>query len=175
MTVSQTVTNAFKDADGNEWTIRLSVNAMDRVKEQTGVDLVQPFPTKEPTEDELSQITEIAELSVLMRLQLDAVLFGKVLFGILSPQCESKEISRDSFLDALDGGAIGRASKAFWPLYADFFRQAGQDALAQMIVAAGESYRILQDGIHFDQEELMDKMKKGAQEVSDQFAKMAGS
>jgi hypothetical protein len=147
---------------------------MSRVKEQAGADLIQPFPTKEPTEEELAAITDIKELPLLMQLQVDAALFSEVLYWVLQPKCEEAGVSRDSFLDAIDGATLGKAKEVFWPIYSDFFQQAGQEPLAQMIGVVGNSLKTMMDEIHVDSEALEENMKVAVRKANDGLSKMAG-
>jgi hypothetical protein len=172
---SSPLTNDFEDADGRHWTLRLSVNAMARVKEHTQVDLVQPFTGDEMSEEDLKKVTDLAELPILLQMQINPVLFSEVLYWLLQPYCDKAEVSRDIFLDSLDGAAIGRAGKVFWPLYADFFQQLGQEPLAQMVATIGEGYRTVMDGMQIDSEAIVGKIQQGVDDFNKTGGKPSGS
>jgi hypothetical protein len=66
----------------------------------------------------------------------------------------------------MDGATIKRAKDVFWPLYSDFFLEAGQEIMAKLVDAAGEGYRTLVAGIELDSASMMEQISKKASEVN---------
>lgn len=163
-------TTHFEDAEKRPWRIRLTVNSIRRVKEDAGIDLLQPVPAKGMSEDEVGEISDYDELPPLMRLQVDMNCFCEVLYHVVKPQCDANEVSKDDFLDSMDGGAIKRAKDIFWPLYSDFFLQAGQEVMAKLVDVAGEGYRKLLEGLELDSKSVLEQISKTTSEINEALA-----
>ena len=161
-----TLRTTFEDTEKRAWQIKLSVNAIKRVKENAGVDLLMPVPTKQMTEEELGEITDYSQLPTLMRLQADVDCFADVLYQLVKPQCEKADVSQDDFLDAISGATIKEARDIFWPLYADFFHEAGQEPMAQLVELAGKGYETLLTAIDVDQTQIIEEISRKASEIS---------
>lgn len=87
----------FKDCDGREWVVALSIDAVKRVRARcAGVDLLaKNLP---------------ATLEIVLG---DYVVLGDVLFTIVEPQAKAAGVSPESFGQALAGDAIEAATLAF--------------------------------------------------------------
>ena len=86
---------AFKDIQGREWQVTVSVTAIKRVKGLTGVDLL-----------------EVLDGSLIQRLIGDPVLLVDVLYAVCKPQADERSITDEQFGEAMAGDAIDTATAA---------------------------------------------------------------
>lgn len=86
---------AFKDIQGHEWQVTVSVTAIKRVKGLTGVDLL-----------------EVLDGSLIQRLIGDPVLLVDVLYAVCKPQADERSITDEQFGEAMAGDAIDTATAA---------------------------------------------------------------
>jgi len=89
--MSEDLKDAWNDSLGREWRTSITLEVIRRVKEDTGVNLL----------DFLFGMDKLA-----VQLQKDEILIGRVLYSVHKPQAEGKAISERSFLEGLDGQAI---------------------------------------------------------------------
>jgi len=95
---------SFKDTEGRQWVVRVSVDTLKRVKALLGVDL-----------------TEAATGDLMGRLADDPVLLADVLYAVCQPEAEGRDISDEAFGRALGGDAIDEAADALIGALVDFF------------------------------------------------------
>lgn len=105
----------FVAEDGTNYSVSLNIGVIKRVREQTGVDLLDP--TGERTQPAASDL-----------LRTDLVAIGEVVWAICKPDME-----KDVFLDLLKGPVLRDACKAFWEEWSDFFLQAGDELVGNQI------------------------------------------
>lgn len=96
---------AIKTAFLSSGTLRLAV------KEQLGVDLLQP---------------EAGDPPLLTRLGTDEMLLGEVLCAMLQQQFETQGVTAEEVRDGFDGQTLLAAQKAFYEELIDFFRSRGR-------------------------------------------------
>lgn len=98
----------FRDREGREWTVRVTVGTIVRVRDQSGVDLL-----------------EAGELgsSLFERLTGDPVLFWRVLSAVLRPQLDQRGVTPDQLADAMGEDEWEAAFVALVEGTIDFFRE----------------------------------------------------
>jgi hypothetical protein len=94
----------FTDTQGRIWNIAVTVDAIKRVRALTGTDLLT-----------------VAGGDLLERLSNDPVLLADVLYAVVKPEADTKQISDADFGRALAGDAIGAATTALLEDMVDFF------------------------------------------------------
>jgi hypothetical protein len=97
---------SFKDADGREWKLRLTVGLLGDVRRDAGVDLGAAI--KSPK--------DLAGI-----LYADPADLVKVLWVLVEKQATDAGVSPEEFGHAFDGAAIERAGEALLEAVADFF------------------------------------------------------
>jgi len=113
----------FKDENGNEWSIRIDVNQIRKVRSVTGIDLGKMF-----TQEGLLELLDVEKLV-------------DVLACLLEPQIVAKQLDATKFAEAICGDAIERAAEALIMAGADFLPQSRAKiarALWEKLKAAGE-------------------------------------
>lgn len=108
---------SFKDTEGREWSVRIDVATIRRVREAVGIDLGNVYKDKES----------------LSRLQNDVVLFCDVLFLICQPQAELRKVDAEAFGTALAGEAIGSACIAFQDALVEFLPPERRRLMRQLV------------------------------------------
>jgi len=93
----------WTDANGRNYTCAITVSTMKRVKEATGLNLMETV-----TGDLLSRLGE------------DPALFVDVLYAIHRPQCDAAGVTAEQFGEALYGDALDRATRAFTAALVEF-------------------------------------------------------
>ncbi|MCL4196233.1 MAG: hypothetical protein KJZ69_01960, partial [Phycisphaerales bacterium] len=86
----------FRDNAGNEWTVEINVAALKRIRSLTGTDLLEV----------------ISGGDLLERLMRDPVLLCDILYALVKPQADQKQISDEAFGAAMAGDAIDAATAA---------------------------------------------------------------
>ena len=114
----------FKDDDGKEWRIALTVASADNVLEHTGVDLLH---LDEPRKDAPHK-----DIPVGMELQQDLRLMGRVVYYLLHKEDRSK-LELIEFEELLGGDAIVNAMNALWEEVVNFFRRLGRHKEVTMV------------------------------------------
>tara|TARA_B100001094_G_scaffold330972_1_gene397726 strand:+ start:2968 stop:3438 length:471 start_codon:yes stop_codon:yes gene_type:complete len=85
----------FKDTEGRQWNVNITVQDIKRVRELCDVDLM-----------------EAVEGKLLDRLSTDPILLVDTLFAIVQPQAEKREVSDEDFGRSMAGDAIETATVA---------------------------------------------------------------
>ena len=127
----------FVDNEGDSWELRIDVNALERVRDSTGIPLAESV-------DEGSDI--------LPRIERDPILMVKVLYSILEPQINARSITPEEFAARIVGDAISEAVKAFLYGLIYFFPRARREPLILLLeqsLASTERMSRLLDGPQF--------------------------
>jgi hypothetical protein len=97
--------HTFKDNQGREWTVEITVAAIKRVRGLAGVDLM-----------------EVLEGSngLIERLVRDPVLLCDVIYAACKPQADERQISDEAFGASMAGDAIEHATAALLEELVDF-------------------------------------------------------
>lgn len=102
----------FIDSASRTWTILLTINAVKRVRDLLGINLLEP---------------EAGDPPLLTRLGTDEILLCDVIYCLVKPQADEKGVTDEEFGAALGGQAILAAQKAFYEELIDFFHQRGRE------------------------------------------------
>jgi len=109
----------FKDTEGREWTVSITVDSIKRVKSLLDLDLL-----------------DLDNGQVIERLVADPVLLCDTIYVICKPQADQRGVSDQEFGRAMAGDAIDHATTALLEDFCDFFpsrkRQVLQRALAKL-------------------------------------------
>jgi hypothetical protein len=105
---------AFKDTEGRTWTFGVTVKDVRRVKQTTGVDLLE--------------IVNVAG-DTFAKLTADIVLLFDVMAALLAPALESKGLDSDDLAAALDEQSTNAAVTAMFEATIGFFQPAKAHAL----------------------------------------------
>jgi len=108
----------FTDRVGRSWTITLTLGTAMTVKEQLGVDLLQP---------------EAGDPPLLTRLGTDEMLLGEVLCAMLQQQFETQGVTAEEVRNGFDGQTLLAAQKAFYEELIDFFQSRGRTDRAKAV------------------------------------------
>ena len=111
----------FTDTQGRVWTLSITVDTIKRVRALTGIDLLA-----------------VAGGDLLERLSSDPVLLADVLYAVVKPEADAKQISDADFGRALAGDAIGAATTALLNDLVDFFPAPRRTLLAKALHKLGE-------------------------------------
>ena len=95
----------FKDNQGREWNLAINVDAVKRVRSLLDVNLL-----------------DVTDGKLLERIASDEVLMVDLVYALLKPEADSRDISDEDFGRAMAGDAIDRAYEAFLEELTDFFR-----------------------------------------------------
>ena len=104
MTQNATDVPAWKDRDGRKWSTLISVTTIARVKEATGVNLL-----------------DIVEGKLLPRFLDDPLLLVDVLYVVSKSQADERSVSKDAFGDLFVGDVTVDAMQALVQGLLDFF------------------------------------------------------
>lgn len=95
---------SFKDRDGHEWQIDVTVSTVKRVRSLCDIDLMKT-----------------AEGDALGKLLTDPVELVDVLYAVCQPQCEQRNVTDIQFGESMAGDCIESASLALLHAVIDFF------------------------------------------------------
>ena len=109
---------AFTDRAGRSWTVTLTLGTAMTVKEQLGVDLLQP---------------EAGDPPLLTRLGTDEMLLGEVLCAMLQQQFEAQGVTAEDVRNGFDGQTLLAAQRAFYEELIDFFQSRGRTDRAKAV------------------------------------------
>ncbi len=112
--------HTFLDNQGRSWSIRVDVNAIRRVREQLGVDLN----------------SILSDNSVMIELAGDVCKLVDVIYVLVKPQCDMKQVDAEAFGASLVGDAIDAATEALLDAIVDFFPQSRRKALTAALTAS---------------------------------------
>lgn len=105
---------SFRDNAGRVWNAAIDINTVKRVRQLTGVDIV----------DGIKVIEDAAS---------DPVLLCDVLYAICKPQADAASVSDEDFGAALVGNTIADAAEALVQSIIDFFPEAKRGMLRAVL------------------------------------------
>lgn len=121
----------FKDTAGREWTVEINVSAVKRVRKLLDVDLLKVLD-KEPDGGTL-----------LGRLGSDLALLVDVLFVLVKPDADERNVTDDDFGRAFSGDVIMDARTAFLGALTDFFPDPRARTLLAEVLRKGDRVKDL--------------------------------
>ena len=99
----------FKDNEGREWKVKVTVGAVERVKDRTGVDLGHALDDG---------------MKLLGELSANPGRRVAVLYAVCEPQIEARGLSPEEFADCFSGDCVEESWNVFLDSLADFFPDA---------------------------------------------------
>ena len=106
----------FADNAARTWTVQVNVDAIKRVRDLAGVNLL-----------------EVIEGKLLDRLVSDPVLLCDVIYAVCKPEADAKNVVDADFGRAMAGDAIDAATTALLEELVDFFPQARRKVLGKAL------------------------------------------
>jgi len=107
---------SFKDTKDRPWEITINVSAIKRVRDVLHVDLLQ-----------------VLDGGLVEKLSTDPVLLCDVIFVLIKPQADAKNVSDEEFGAALGGDAIDEATTALLEELVNFSRRSKREALRRLL------------------------------------------
>lgn len=155
----------FKDSDGREWLVKVTVSAVDRVLDLCGIDLYKS--------EDWGRVLE------------DPRIACAVLAAVLQPVFAARNITPEQFRDALDGDAAAAGIEALHEAIANFTPpelRATRVAMVQKIREAtriqAEAEKARMDSGIIDRlmaAAIRDENKRIDQRINDQLGKLSGA
>jgi|688.fasta_scaffold07497_19 hypothetical protein len=108
----------FKDTEGRDWSLRLDVATLRRVRDLTSVDLGKLF----------------SDPQQLANLHADIILFVDVLFAIVKPTADARGVSDIQFGQSLAGDVLESAVLAFETSVVDFLPERDRRAVLRQLI-----------------------------------------
>ena len=108
----------FTDAKGTSWEVRVTAGTIKRVQDLLGVDLGKLLDGKPP---------------LLTRIHTDIIFLVDLIYVVVKPQADQRQVSDVQFAELLEGDALLAAHDALLEELADFFQKLRQTHLATAI------------------------------------------
>lgn len=112
---------SFKDAEGRDWEIKISVETVRNVQDAADMNLFHPLA-------ELDSGRPLA-----LELQMYQLKLAAVLWPMVEGQAEERDVSRSDFESALDGGALDRAREALFAELRTDLKERGREAAVKAL------------------------------------------
>lgn len=137
----------FKDKNGKEWAIEITVGTIGHVKGLINVDL-----------GKLHRVHQDPDSTLIDEIEVDTVLFGDVLLALVRATALTTEPDEKAFKGGLDGPAMLAAREAFWGELADFFQS--NPAISALLKVRTELIRkMVEETKAMTAESIMKEMK----------------
>ncbi|TWU17988.1 hypothetical protein [Allorhodopirellula heiligendammensis] len=107
----------FTDTKNRRWDLTLNVNAVKRVRDLAGVNLMRVLD----------------EPQLLAELSADPILFVDGIFAVVMPQAKDLGVTDEQFGESFDGSTIEDATSAFLEAIVDFFPGARRKTLEKVL------------------------------------------
>ena len=109
--------HTFNDMLGRTWTVSINVDAIRRVRSLLDINLLDAIEGK-----------------LLERLVMDPVLLCDILFALVHPEAQAKNVSDEDFGRALGGDVLDQATTALLEELVDFFPSARRTVFRKALV-----------------------------------------
>ena len=109
--------HTFNDTLGRTWTVTITVDAIRRVRSLLDINLLDAIEGK-----------------LLERLVMDPVLLCDILFALVQPEAQVKNISDEEFGKSLGGDVLDHATTALLEELVDFFPSARRTVFRKALV-----------------------------------------
>ena len=142
----------FTDNAGRSWNISVTVDAIKRVRSLLDVDLM-----------------DAASGKLIHQLAEDPVLLCDVIYCIVKPQADEKEISDEDFGEAMAGDAIDQATSAFLEDLVNFFPSRRRVLLQKVLTKLKNLEAIAAEVVNkrLDSPELEEQMRAELESIGD--------
>lgn len=117
---------SFRDRNGKEWALSITVASIKRVRDRLGVNLGMILS------DNMKPLADLVS---------DPVKLVDVIYVLCQPECERCGVTDEQFGESLAGDSFEDAVTAFQTALADFFPKRQGDML-RMVLAKGEQMQI---------------------------------
>jgi hypothetical protein len=114
----------FKDKSGREWNLAITPGSIKRVMGSLGINLANPH-TPDQNGETLSD-----------RLIRDTMLQVEVIWSLVSPLAETRQLSFDAWVEEIDASIMKIAEEKLLESWKDFFLKLGREAVAKVIAQA---------------------------------------
>lgn len=122
----------FKDSEGRNWTLNLTLGSAKCVYDKTGVNLLDP--------------SSMINGDDILRLFSDDLFVGKIVWALISKQAEQRNLTEESVLNSFDAETLAKAQDSFLKEYHAFFMARGNLQVAKMIAQTeSEVKRVMKD------------------------------
>jgi hypothetical protein len=154
MTQSSIDVPAWKDREGRRWPTPISVTTIARVKEATGVNLL-----------------EIVEGKLLLRFLDDPLLLVDVLLVVCKPTADERSVSKDAFGDLFVGDVTVDAVQALVQGLLDFFPSDRREVIERLWKATeraqAEAVRMATDKLNSPlvEQAITEAIRKASDEI----------
>jgi len=125
----------FTDNQGRNWSIVVNVSTVKRVRSMLKIDLLSIL---------------VDEGKLIEQLNTDDVLLCDIIYALVKPDADARQISDEDFGAAMAGDAIGAATAAFLDELADFFPEPKRRLLKRLLAT-----------LRSEQEKAADKIEAG--------------
>ena len=142
----------FTDNAGRSWNISVTVDAVKRVRSLLDVDL-----------------TEAASGKLIQQLADNPVLLCDVIYCIVKPQADEREITDEDFGRAMAGDAIDQATTAFLEDLVNFFPSRKREMLQKVLVKLKNLEAIAAEVVNkrLDSPEMETQMRAELESIGD--------
>ncbi|NBB84209.1 MAG: hypothetical protein GVY28_12495 [Alphaproteobacteria bacterium] len=123
--------SVFTDSANRTWTIDITVGSNRRVLKTLGLNLINA-----------AAASKEGETPLMTRLMLEPDLLVDVVYVLVQPQAEQRNVDDVGFGESIDGAALSRMHEAFWEALTDFFQASGR---TEMVKAIRRQTQILND------------------------------
>lgn len=106
---------SFKDKEGIEWNLEITVGTVKRVRTLVGVDLMEAVNGK-----------------LVEQMASDPIILVDVIYAVAKPQADERGITDEVFGASMGGDCIGDATTAFLEALVDFFPAPRRGLLAKI-------------------------------------------
>jgi len=125
----------FTDNQGHNWSIVVNVSTVKRVRSMLKIDLLSIL---------------VDEGKLIEQLNTDDVLLCDIIYALVKPDADARQVSDEDFGAAMAGDAIGAATAAFLDELADFFPEPKRRLLKRLLAT-----------LRSEQEKAADKIEAG--------------
>ena len=142
----------FTDNAGRSWNISITVDAIKRVRSLLDIDL-----------------TEAAAGKLIQQLADNPVLLCDVIYCIVKPEADAKEITDEDFGKAMAGDAIDQATSAFLEDLVNFFPSRKREMLEKVLIKLKNLEAIAAEVVNkrLDSPELETRMRVELEGIGD--------
>lgn len=150
----------FKDNAGRTWTVALNVDAIKRAKTLAGANLL-----------------EAVSGELLEKLIDDPILLCDVVFAVVKPEADARNISDEDFGRAMGGDAIDSATSALLEELVDFSPRQRRPLLKKVLAKHDAVQdRVIQAGMaKLDSPELERQIEKALSAIGDSSSSLPAS
>jgi len=161
----------FQDSHGEQWPIRITIGTAIRVKNLLGIDLLQPLEAPPKKGEELAEgasaLADDEQLPLLTRIHLDPILLCNLLYVVVKPDAEQRQISDEAFAERLSGEALHAAYEALMESWSDFFQGLNRPEIVRAISKYREVTRRAYElgGQLIDSDEFNEQIEQELQKI----------